>query len=106
TNALLLAASLMLFIHPLLLRYDLGFQLSFLATLSIILSVPFLDRFLQDDFIGKSLVEIIFMTCAVELFVLPIILFSFHTFSPLVFIGNFLVLLDHYALRRVVGGFA
>lgn len=98
TNALLLAAAFMIAFHPLLLRYDLGFQLSFLATFSIVLVMPFVDRFLPRQFFGKGCVEIVLMTMAVELFVLPIILFSFHTFSPLVIIGNFLVLIVPFAM--------
>lgn len=97
-NALFLAGALMLFMNPLLLRFDLGFQLSFLATLGIILAAPYQERFLNKDFWGKSIVEIFFLTLAVELFVLPIILFSFHTFSPLVLVGNLLIILVPYAM--------
>jgi hypothetical protein len=43
------------------------------------------------------------MTIAVELFVLPIILFSFHTFSPLIIIGNFLVILVPFAMASAFG---
>lgn len=92
-NTLLFAGGVMLLINPLLLRYDLGFQLSFLATLGILWVVPYYERFAPRNSILKKFGEVLVMTLAVELFVLPIILFSFHTFSLLIIVGNFLVLL-------------
>ncbi len=97
-RTLLFAAGVMLFFNPLLLRYDMGFQLSFLATLGILVLMPYCEyvapkhRFLKKGF------EILCMTLAVELFVLPLILFSFHTFSPLIIMGNFLILLVPFAM--------
>lgn len=93
TNALLFAGGVMLLFNPLLLRYDLGFQLSFLATLGILWVVPYYGRFAPRNNILKKFGEMMVMTIAVELFVLPIILFSFHTFSLLIIIGNLLVFL-------------
>ena len=97
-NALLFAGAAMLLLNPLLFRYDLGFQLSFLATLGILLLMPYYEHFSPKQVILKKGGEILFMTIAVELFVLPLILFSFHTFSPLIIIGNFLVVLVPFAM--------
>ncbi|MFZ3031672.1 MAG: ComEC/Rec2 family competence protein [Candidatus Moraniibacteriota bacterium] len=97
-NALLFACAVMLLLNPLLLRYDLGFQLSFLATLGILWVVPYYERFAPRNNILKKFGEVVVMTVAVELFVLPIILFSFHTFSLLIIIGNFLVLLVPFVM--------
>lgn len=98
-SALLFAGGILLFFDPLLLRYDLGFQLSFLATLGILWVAPYQERLLsQRGFLVKHFLGIVIMTFAVELFVLPIILFSFHTFSPLIIIGNFLVILVPFAM--------
>lgn len=91
-NILLLAGSVMLFFQPLLLRYDIGFQLSFLATLAIIVSSPYINRFFPKEFIGKSFVEIALLTFAVELFVVPLIAYQFHIFSPFALIMNILLL--------------
>jgi competence protein ComEC len=93
----------MLLFNPLLFRYDLGFQLSFLATLGILWVVPYYERFAPEGLITKKLGEVLVMTFAVELFVLPVILFSFHTFSPLVIIGNFLVFLVPLAMMISFG---
>ena len=43
-NAIIFAAGLMLFINPLLLRHDAGFQLSFLATIGIVYLSPLLEK--------------------------------------------------------------
>ncbi|MDO8565941.1 MAG: ComEC/Rec2 family competence protein [Candidatus Moranbacteria bacterium] len=91
-NMLLLAAVSMLFFQPLLLRYDVGFQLSFLATLGIIVMAPFMDRFLSKEFFGKGFLEIFFLTFAVELFVMPVLMYQFHIFSPWALLTNVLLL--------------
>lgn len=97
-NALLFALGVMLLFNPLLLRYDLGLQLSFLATLGILLLVPYYEYLAPTGIIVRKCGEVLFMTFAVELFVLPIILFVFHQFSPLIIVGNFLVLLVPFAM--------
>ncbi len=102
-NALLFACGAMLFFNPLLLRYDLGFQLSFLATLGILWSAPYQERLARFGFLTRHIGEVVLMTIAVELFVLPIILFSFHTFSPLIIFGNFLVILVPFAMASAFG---
>jgi competence protein ComEC len=91
-NMLLGAAVAMLIFQPLLLRYDVGFQLSFLATLAIVVVLPFLGRLFTEEFFGKSLVEIALMTLAVELFVVPLIVYQFHIFSPFALLANVLIL--------------
>jgi competence protein ComEC len=47
TNSLVLAAALLLFINPKLLRDDVGFQLSFLAVLGIVFAYPLLSVILN-----------------------------------------------------------
>ncbi|MFZ2299986.1 MAG: ComEC/Rec2 family competence protein [Candidatus Moraniibacteriota bacterium] len=91
-NVLVFAAALMLFFQPLLLRYDVGFQLSCLAALAIIVAVPWLERLLPKAFIGKSFVEIALLTFAVELFVVPLLVYQFHIFSPYALLANVLLL--------------
>ena len=91
-NMLLLAAVVMLIFQPLLLRYDVGFQLSFLATLAIITVLPLVEHFIPKEFFGKTLVEIALLTLAVELFVVPLLLYQFHLFSPFALLANVLLL--------------
>ncbi len=91
-RVLFFAAALMLCTSPLLLRYDIGFQLSFLATLGIVIGSVWQEYFLQQEFFGKGFVEMMGMTLSAELFVLPIILYTFHAFSPVMFAANIIIL--------------
>ena len=97
-RALLFAGAAMLLVNPLLLRYDVGFQLSFLATLGILWVSPYYECFAPRGVILKKIGELLIMTLAVELFVLPVILLTFHTFSPLVIVGNLLIVLIPFAM--------
>ncbi len=89
---LFFAAAIMLMINPLLLRYDIGFQLSFLATLAIIIASSWEAEFLPHGFPGKWFAETIWFSLMAEFFVLPVILFQFHAFSPLMLFSNVLIL--------------
>jgi competence protein ComEC len=91
-NMLLLACAVMLFFQPLLLRFDIGFQLSFLATLAIITAAPFVNQFVPKEFVGRGFVEIALLTFAVELFVVPLIVYQFHIFSTFALFMNILLL--------------
>jgi competence protein ComEC len=91
-NMLLCAAALMLFFQPLLLRYDVGFQLSFLAALAIIVVSPFIERLTRKKFFAGIFAETALMTFAVELFVTPLIIYQFHIFSPFALLANILIL--------------
>lgn len=95
---LLFAASCMLLLNPLLLRHDVGFQLSFLATLALIIVQPFEHRIFTKEFFGVGGLKILWLTFVVHIFVLPVILYNFHVFSPLSFILNLLVVLVPWAM--------
>lgn len=82
----------MLWFNPLFLRYDLGFQLSFLATLGILLCMPLFERLSRDKESFSMTKEILFMSLSAEIFVLPIIFYNFQTFSTLSLLANLLVL--------------
>lgn len=96
-NAILCAASIMLLINPLLLRWDVGFQLSFLATLGIVYIYPLTDQHVVQKvkdyhkFI-PMLLEILFLTLSAQVFVLPIILYNFNQLSIISPLANLLVL--------------
>ena len=91
-HMLVAAAVLMLIFQPLLLRYDVGFQLSFLATLAIIAALPLIGRILPKEFLGKTLVEIAFLTFSVELFVVPLLAYQFQSLFPFALFANVLLL--------------
>lgn len=91
-NALLVAAALMIASNPAILRYDIGFQLSFGATLGLIYIVPLLERYfvrLPNIF---SLRETFVMTLSAQIFVLPLLLYYFKVFSLVSLPANILAL--------------
>ena len=104
TNAILLAAGAMLAINPLLLRYDVGFQLSFLATIGIVQLSPILEKIFWKGRAPKLIRETIILTMSAIIFVLPIILNSFEKLSLVSPIANFVIL---PAIPAIMGmGFA
>ena len=94
SRALVLTASAMLLQNPLLLFYDVSFQLSFLASLGIIYLKPLIDALLHMSKKGalKMLSDIISVTFAAQLFTLPIIVYNFGNISLVSPITNILIL--------------
>ncbi len=101
-NSLAFSAALMAFFNPLIL-WDAGFQLSFAATLGLVLySEPFSQAFLRmaSRFISAAkaekitqwVAEYFLCTLAAQITTLPIILYHFQRFSISAFIANPLVL--------------
>lgn len=95
---LFIAGLLMLLWNPLLLFYDPSFQLSFMATLGLILFSPFIISFISKNKIGKyipekfGLREIVASTLAVQFFVLPLLIKMSGFISLVSFLVNPLVL--------------
>jgi competence protein ComEC len=88
------AAVIMLIFNPLLLRYDVGFQLSFLAVLGIIYLKPIFDNWLEKVLKKEQLnglVQIITMTLAAQIAVLPILIYNFGKISFISPIANVLI---------------
>jgi competence protein ComEC len=104
-NVFLLTASVMLFFNPLLLLYDVGFQLSFVATIAIVtLTKPWSERL---DFIPDTLGlrETFAGSLAATVFTLPIVLWNFGTISLVAPFANLLVLpLVPYAMATTATG--
>lgn len=91
-RGLFLAGILMIIWNPYLLTFDIGFQLSFLATLGLILFSPYLTKQLAivPTFIGMR--EFLVATLATQLFVLPLLLYQMGQFSVVAVIVNVVVL--------------
>jgi len=90
-RALVVAAVLMLVWNPLLLMYDPGFQLSFIATLGLIFGTPLTERWVkkvQPSFLR----EIIAATIAAQISVLPLLVYQNGLFSFVSLPANILVL--------------
>jgi competence protein ComEC len=91
-NAIVFAAAVMLMLNPLLLRWDVGFQLSFLATLGIVLSSPFWEKSFIRKHQARGISEILAMSLSAQIFVLPIIAYNFHMTSLISLLANILIL--------------
>lgn len=91
-GALALAGAIMLVHNPLLIVYDIGFQLSFLATYGIITIVPLAEQMTQRVPRAFGITDIILVTIAAQIFVLPVILYHFHTMSFVSLFVNVVVL--------------
>jgi len=95
---LFIAGFLMVFWNPLILFYDPSFQLSFMATLGLILFSPFVFNFISEHKFAKyipikyGLREIISATLAVQFFVLPLLIRMAGFVSLISFIVNPLIL--------------
>lgn len=96
TNAvlrtLMFAGVVMLVINPYLLAFDPGFQLSFLATLGLILLAPRIDARLSSVPSIFGIREFLTATLATQIFVLPVLLYQMGMLSLVAVIANVLVL--------------
>jgi len=92
SRAIVFAATLMLAFNPLLLKSDVGFQLSFLAILGLIYLQPiFLDLFKKiPNFL--QLRNNLAATLAAQIFVLPILVYNFGQISIISPLTNILIL--------------
>ena len=89
TRGLLLAAAVMVWLSPYLLLYDIGFQLSFMATLGLILVAPKLELLVEGGF---GLKEYLIATVATQIAVLPLLLYAMGEVSLVAIPVNLLVL--------------
>ena len=92
TNSIVFAGALMIALNPKVLRFDVGFQLSFLATLGLIYLGPIIKKRLErmPDFWNFK--ENLIATASAQLMVLPVILYNFGSFSFLSLPANVLIL--------------
>ena len=93
SRAVVFAAVIMLFHNPLLLKLDVGFQLSFLAILGIIYFLPVFRDWLNFVFAGKflNLKSILAMTLSAQVFTLPILIYNFGYMSLAAPLTNILI---------------
>lgn len=93
TWALFLTGFLMVLQNPKILRFDTGFQLSFLATFALICLAPYFEnkfKFLPKKF---KIREIASATVSTQIFVLPLLLYKMGLFSVVSLPVNLLILL-------------
>jgi competence protein ComEC len=91
-NAILLAGAIMLAYNPMLLRWDIGFQLSFLATIGIVTASSLWQQCALSKHFVLGKLEIVVLTLSAQIFVMPIIAYNFQTVSVISLAANMLVL--------------
>jgi len=102
---LLGAATLLLVINPLCI-WDLGFELSFLATLGLMVTVPPLIKWL--DWLPPALASLVAVPIAAYLWTLPLLLHVFNVVAPYSIIVNILTipLLSVISIGGILSAFA
>lgn len=91
TVTILFTACLMVLYNPLILWYDAGFQLSFLAVFGLVYVAPHIEKYFEwlPEFL--SIRESVIMTIAAQIAALPLIIFLFHRLSIISPLSNLLV---------------
>lgn len=92
-RSLFIAAFLMLLHNPNILIFDPSFQLSFMATLGLILVPPKIEKYFEFIPTKLGLRETMIATIATQIFVLPLILYMMGEFSVVAIFVNLLVLM-------------
>lgn len=91
-NALLLAAAVMLIFNPKILVFDVGFQLSFAATIGLVYLSPIFEKYLEKVPSIFGVKESFATTMAAIVFTLPLILYTFGRVSFIAPLANILIL--------------
>ena len=91
-RGLVLAGVVMLLFNPFLLVYDTGFQLSFLATLGLIVAAGYVSARLSLVPTWLGVREFLTATLVTQVFVLPLLLYQIGEFSVVAVLVNVLVL--------------
>jgi len=95
-RGLFVAGVIMILWNPMILRYDPSFHLSFMATFALIVFSPkvkgIFDKFGFKTFTDSAIGEIVCSTLAVQIFLLPYLLYMNGSFALITFPANLLVL--------------
>ncbi len=79
----------MLLWNPLLLRFDIGFELSYLATFALLLYASVREQFrMPKNIVARFFFELTLLSLFVEWLVAPVILMQFGTFSSVSILAN------------------
>jgi competence protein ComEC len=101
-NALAISAFLILLVNPNAI-FDVGFQLSYAAVLSIVLFQPFYKKFyFTENKIGIYFIDTILVSLAAQIGVLPLSLYYFNQL-PLLFLLANLIIIPLSSLVLIVG---
>ncbi|HOX29999.1 MAG TPA: ComEC/Rec2 family competence protein [Candidatus Paceibacterota bacterium] len=90
SRLVVLAAVFMVMLDPLLLRFDIGFQLSFLAVMGMIYLAPEISEVLASLISWPDLRNVLAQTLAAQVFTLPVLIFNFGYISLYAPLANIL----------------
>ena len=82
----------MILLNPFVLVYDVSFQLSFLATVAVIFLAPRIEKYFQWITEKFELRDIVTVTCAAYILVMPFILYKMGNLSLVALPANILIL--------------
>ena len=91
-RALLLAGVFMIILNPFVLAYDVSFQLSFIATTAVIFFTPRIEKYFLWVTARFGFRDVVSVTCAAYIFVLPFILYKMGNLSLVALPANILIL--------------
>ncbi len=91
-RSLFCAGIVMLFFNPLLLVYDIGFQLSFFATLGLVMVAPQFETMMEGVSSKFKLKEYFLATLSTQIAILPLLLYHIGQFSVVALLVNMVVL--------------
>src|SRR3989339_1702724 len=91
-RALILAGVFMILLNPFVLVYDVSFQLSFIATVAVIFFTPKIEKYFLWVTKSFGLRDIISVTCATYIFIMPFILYKMGNLSIVALPANILIL--------------
>lgn len=91
-RALMLAGIFMIILNPFVLAFDVSFQLSFIATVAVIFLAPKIEKYFMWVPKNFELRDIVSVTCAAYIFVLPFILYKMGNLSLVALPANVLIL--------------
>ena len=94
-NLILLSGAIMVILNPYILRFDLGFQLSYLAFVGLIYFSPIIKKMFNKKPFAKIPLTIkttLIETLSAQILVLPLILYSFGMISIISPVANILIL--------------
>lgn len=72
--------------------YDIGFQLSYLAVISIVYFLPLFKNYYSENKILKYLQGIVYVSVSVQIGLIPLQLYYFHQFSFVFLLANLIVI--------------
>jgi competence protein ComEC len=91
-RALILAGGIMILLNPYVLAFDVSFQLSFIATVAVIFLSPKIEKYFHWVPAKFKLRDIVSVTSAAYLFVLPFVLYKMGNLSLVALPANILIL--------------